>query len=339
MSNNGIVSNKEMAQNVRTKKSFGELYSKYGTFVVLLVMVIISALLSDRFLTPTNLVNILRQNAVIAIMGFGSTFVMCVGGINIAYDKILGLTGCVGCTVYVLTGGNLFLALAAALLVGALIGVFYGNMVTMFNLPPFIVGLAISSIAEGIVMIYTNASPITGIKDSSFSWLGQGYVGPIPTPIVICAMMMVLTWFILRKMTFGRHCVATGGNRAAAEACGIRTKRVINIVYILDGVLCALAACVFMGRLGAGQPSPGTGYGFDAITGVVIGGASLDGGSGGAVGTLVGILVVGVLNNIMNLKGVSSYYQLLAKGIMILIAVVIDIKTKESIAKSGINKK
>lgn len=338
MSNNGIIGNKERAANVRTKKSFGELYSKYGTFAILAILVILSALLSDRFLTPANLINILRQNAVIAIMGFGTTFIMCVGGINIAYDKILGLTGCIGCTAFVMSGGNIFVGIAAALLCGVLVGAFYGNMVTKFNLPPFIVGLAISSIAEGIVMIYTNAAPIQGIKNTWFSWLGQGYIFSIPTPIVICLIMMVVTWFILRKTTFGRHCVATGGNRAAAEACGIRTKRVINTVYILDGLLCALAACVFMGRLGVGQPSPGQGYGFDAITGVVIGGASLDGGSGGAIGTLVGILVVGVLNNIMNLKGISSYYQLLVKGGMILIAVIIDMKTKESIAKSGMKK-
>lgn len=190
-----------------------------------------------------------------------------------------------GCTAFVLSGGNIFVALLASLLCGALVGAFYGNMVTMFKLPPFIAGLAISSIAEGIVMIYTNASPIQGIKGTWFSWLGQGYIFSIPTPIVICLVMMVATWFILRKTTFGRHCVATGGNRAAAEACGIRTKRVINTVYIMDGVLCALASCVFMGRL-----------------------------------------------------GVSSYYQLLAKGIMILVAVIVDMKTKESIAKSDMKK-
>ena len=120
-----------------------------------------------------------------------------------------------GCTAFVLSGGNIVVALLASLLCGALVGAFYGSMVTMFKLPPFIVGLAISSIAEGIVMIYTNASPIQGIKGTWFSWLGQGYIFSIPTPIVICLVMMVATWFILRKTTFGRHCVATGGNRAA----------------------------------------------------------------------------------------------------------------------------
>jgi inositol transport system permease protein len=145
----------------------------------------------------------------------------------------------------------------------------------------------------------------------------------------------VITWFILRKMVFGRHAIAVGGNKNAAIASGIRANRVIRLVYTLDGITCAIAAIIFMSRLGAGQPNPGSGYAFDAITGVVVGGASLSGGTGGAAGTFVGVMIVGILNNIMNLLGMSSYYQLIVKGFLIVVAVVVDMLTKEALVKSS----
>jgi len=320
--------------NAHHKKSFVELYSKYGTFTILIVCCLIGVIVSPNFLTPSNLINVIRQNAYLLIMAFGSTFIMVVGCINIAYDKLLAFIGCVSCLVYIQTQ-SMLVTLVAGMLLGSLFGWAYGFFVTKFKMPAFIVGLAISSVAEGAVLLATNGRSVPGVMGTSYTWFGQGYIGPVPVPIVFMVFCMIITWFILRKMVFGRHAIAVGGNRNAAIASGIRADHVIRMIYVLDGILTGLAAVLFMSRLGTGQPNPGSGYGFDAITGVVIGGASLSGGSGGAMGTFVGIMIVGILNNIMNLLGLSSYYQLIIKGALILIAVIIDMKTKEALVKAG----
>ena len=323
-----------MTGRIKQEKSFSELYSQYGIFVILVVEMIAGALLSSKFFTGSNLTSVIRQNVFIAILGFGSTFVMLVGCINIAYDTMLAFTGCIACMAYVATQ-NALIALLVGIGVGMLLGYAYGCCVTYLRLPPFIVGLGISSICEGAVLLVTNAIPISGITNTSFSWFGQGFIGPFSVPILIVLIMMMVTWFILKRTTFGRHAVAVGDNKNAAISSGIVADRVIRQVYILDGLCVGLAAVIFMSRLGSGQPSPGTGYGFDAITGTVVGGSSLTGGSGGAIGTFIGVLIVGVLNNIMNLLRVNSYWQAVAKGVMILIAVTIDNITKSSVAKSG----
>ena len=329
------MSDKKTAAAVKQKRSLAELYSKYGTFTILLLVVIIGAIASPKFLTPDNLTNVIRQNSYLLIIAFGTTFVMVVGCINIAYDQMLALVGCASCLVYVNTAGNLLLTVVISLILGAFIGLCYGFLVTYFNLPPFIVGLAISSACQGVTLLITGGRSIPGTMGTSYTLLGQGSIFGIQIPILIMFVCMGVTWVILRKMVFGRHAIAVGGNRQAAIASGIRAKRVIRIVYIMDGLLLGLAAVVFMSRLGVGQPNPGTGYGFDAITGVNIGGASLSGGSGGAVGTFVGVLIVGLLNNIMNLRGLSSAWQFLVKGFLIVVAVIVDMKTKEAMVKGG----
>ena len=321
-------------QAAAKKKSFVELSSKYGTFAILLIVFLAGTVLSPNFLTTRNLVNVIRQNAFLLIMGFGATFIMVVGCINISYDMEIAFVGCLSCIIY-LQSGSLFIATVVSIIVGALIGLFYGWLVTYFRLPPFIVGLAVSSIAQGSVLVMTGGRSIPDTMNTSYTWLGPGYIGSIPVPIIFMVISMIITWFILRKMIFGRHAIAVGGNRQAAIASGIRADHVIRMVYLLDGVLTALAAVIFMSRLGSGQPNPGSGYGFDAITGVVIGGASLSGGSGGAVGTFIGVMIVGFLNNIMNLLGLNSNYQLIIKGVLIIIAVIADMKTKEALVRSG----
>lgn len=319
---------------VKQKKSFGELYSKYGTFTILLLVMVIGTIASPRFLTSQNLMNVIRQNSFLLIMAFGSTFIMVVGGINIAYDKILAFIGCLSCMIFIQTQ-SMVLTMLLSVIIGGAVGWLYGFFTTYFKMPPFIVGLAVSSIAEGAVLISTNGRSVPGVMGTKYTWFGQGYIGSIPVPIIFMFICMIITWFILRKMVFGRHAIAVGGNRQAAIASGIRADRVVRLVYLLDGLLTGLAAVVFMSRLGAGQPNPGSGYGFDAITGVVIGGASLSGGSGGAVGTFVGVLIVGMLNNIMNLLGMNNSYQLIVKGALILMAVIVDMKTKGALAKAG----
>lgn len=323
------------AKPVKQKKSFAELYSKYGTFTILVLVMIIGTIASPKFLTLDNMSNVIRQNSYLLIIAFGTTFVMVVGCINIAYDNMLALVGCASCLIYVGMNGSLIATIAVSLVLGAILGFVYGFLVTRFDLPPFIVGLAVSSACQGLTLLITGGRSIPGTMGTSYTFIGQGKIGSVPVPIIIMFVCMAITWVILRKMVFGRHAIAVGGNRQAAIASGIRAKRVILIVYIMDGVLLGLASLVFMSRLGVGQPNPGTGYGFDAITGVNIGGASLSGGSGGAVGTFIGVLIVGLLNNIMNLRGLSSAWQYLVKGILIVIAVIVDMKTKDAMVKGS----
>ena len=324
----------EDQQTAKRRMNFGELYSKYGMFVILFAMMAIGSFLSDNFLTTRNLLNILKQNSYLLVMAFGTTFVMVIGCINIAYDNIMTLIGCSTALIFLATQ-NLALTLLVLLVLGALVGYLYGGMVTFLNLPPFIVGLAVSSICQGLTILVTRGQIVSGLNGSAYTVAGQGKVGNVPVAILIMLVCMAVTWFLLRLTKFGRYAIAVGGNKKAATVAGIRANQVIRLVYVLDGITAAIAGYMFMSRLGAGQPSPGTGYGFDAITGVVIGGASLSGGSGGAVGTFIGVMVVALLTNIMNLLHLSSYYQMIAKGVLIVIAVVVDIKTKRASVRAG----
>lgn len=310
--------------------SFSRLYAKFGTVLILIVFVIVASLLSENFLTGPNLTNVLRQIVVVTIMGFGSTFVLIAGQINIAYDSLIALVGCSACLVMVQTG-NVFLSVLFGLVLGVAIGFVYGFLVTKFTLPAFIVGLAINTIARGIILLLTSGKTIGNLGD--FAIIGQGYIGFIPIPVVIMIGCLLLSWFMLNKSCFGRHVFAVGGNRKAAIASGINADWTITKIYMFDGLMTAVASIVFMSRMAAGQPSAGTGYAFDAITGVVVGGTSIAGGVGSIGGTVVGATIVGIINNIMNLMNVNSYWQQITQGVVILVAVIVDVLTKRSLAK------
>lgn len=312
------------------RSSFSKFYSKYGTACVLVIMILVSALLSSNFLKIANITNVLRQITVVTILGFGATFVLILGEINVAYDSLIPLIGCLSCMAMVRTQ-NILIAVIVGVALGGLVGFFYGLLVTAFEIPSFIVGLAFGTLSRGIIYLITNGAPVQNIGDLKI--LGQGYIGVIPIPVIIMLVLLGATWFILNKTCFGRHVLAVGGNRAAAIASGIRANSIIRKVYVLDGLLVGLASVIFMARLNCGQPGAGAGYAFDAITGVVVGGTSLSGGVGNIPGTLIGAAVVGVINNIMNLKNISSYVQQIVQGGIILLAIVVDIKIKKSVKK------
>lgn len=318
-------------KKVRSKQlNLGELYGRYGVIVILVVIFIAASFLSDNFLTQANLTNVLRQIVVITIVGFGGTFILISAQINIAYDALLACIGCLSCLTMVKTN-NVFLAIAVGILIGAGVGWIYGFFVTYFSMPAFIVGLAINTIARGTIMLITQAKNITNLGD--FTVIGQGYLGPIPVPVIIMFVLLAICWVILNKTCFGRHVFAIGGNISAAEASGINTDSVTRRVFMLDGIMTGIAGIILMSRMATGQPSAGDGYAFDAITAAVVGGASLTGGSGNVIGTIIGAAIVGVINNIMNLTNVNSYWQQIVKGIIILIAVIIDVQTKKAAAK------
>lgn len=315
------------------KKSFnvGEFYGKFGTLIILLVIFVLSSLFVPSFVKPQNLSNVLMQNAVVIILAYGATFVILLGHTNVSYGSAIAFIGCLACLVNVKTG-SLPLTLATALAVGAILGLINGYVITKFNIPAFIMTLAVTTIARGGALLITNGTPISGMG-SSFNWFGQGYIGPLPTQVVIMAILFIGVWILLNKTRFGRHVYAVGGNENAAKASGIKTKLVTQKVFLIDGIITSIAAIVFMARQASGTPAGGVSYEFDAITAVVVGGTSLSGGSGNVVGTLIGGLLVGIINNVQNLLGINTYWQQVVKGGLILFAVIIDVVTKRAAAR------
>ncbi|MDO4648385.1 MAG: ABC transporter permease [Eubacteriales bacterium] len=314
----------------REKFSFALFYQKFGVFTLLVIIFLVAMLLNRNFIKINNLRNILKQMVLIAIIASGGCYVLICAQINIAYDGLIACLGCTSCLIMLKTGNPAF-ALIGTIVIGGCIGFAYGSFVTIFRVPGFIVGLAINSIASGTILIITHGNKIVGM-DESYEILGNGSIGPIPINVIVAAVVMIICHIILAKSTFGRQVYAVGGNRQAAIASGIDADAVIRKVYILDGITTAVAGYLFMSRLGTGLPSAGKGYAFDAITGAVVGGASIYGGKGTIVGCLVGATIVTILDNILSLMNVNSYWQSVFSGSIILLAVLIDIATKEAAA-------
>ena len=325
--------------NTKKKFNFGEFYGKWGTLMILVVIVILSALFVPNFVKPRNISNILLQNAVVAMLAFGATFVIILGHINVAYGSELAFIGCIAC----LSMNSLqtmmppvaaaVITVLIAMLVGLVIGALNGLVITKFGIPAFIMTLAVTTIARGGALLLTDGTPVSGMDDA-FNWFGQGFIGPIPTSVLIMAILFIVTWVLLNKTCFGRHIYAVGGNENAAIASGSKSKNVVKRAFILDGLITGLAAVVFMARQASGTPAGGLQYEFDAITAVVVGGTSLSGGSGNVVGTIIGAVIVGIINNVQNLLHINTYWQQVVKGLVILFAVIIDVVTKQAAAKA-----
>lgn len=323
----------------KEKFNFGEFYGKWGTLLILVVIAVLSALFVPNFIKPRNLINVLLQNAVVAMLAFSATFVIILGHINVAYGSELAFIGCISCLVMnsIQTTTSPIVAalisLVVAVAVGMVIGAINGYVITKFNIPAFIMTLAVTTIARGGALLLTNGTPVAGMDDA-FNWFGQGYIGPIPTSVVIMILLFVVAWVLLNKTCFGRHIYAVGGNENAAVASGINSKKVVKRAFLLDGIFTGIAALVFMARQASGTPAGGLQYEFDAITAVVVGGTSLSGGSGNVVGTIIGAIIVGIINNVQNLLHINTYWQQVVKGLVILIAVIIDVVTKRAAAKA-----
>lgn len=282
--------------------------------------------MSPNFLTIHNIFNVLRQVSINALIAFGMTFVILTGGIDLSVGSILALTGAV--TAGFLAGGmDPILAMSLGLLLGAVLGAINGIIIAKGKVAPFIATLATMTIYRGLTLVYTEGKPISGLGDSlSFQLLGKGYFLGIPVPIVTMILAFAILYFILKKTTFGRRVYAVGGNEEASKLSGINTDRIKIYVYSLTGALAALAALILTSRLNSAQPTAGNMFELDAIAAVVLGGTSLTGGRGWIVGTVIGALIIGVLNNGLNLIGVSSFFQQVVKGLVILVAVLLDRK-------------
>lgn len=299
---------------------------KLGPLLGFIILVIIVSVLNPDFLEPLNILNLLRQVAINALIAFGMTFVILTGGIDLSVGSILALSSAFVANL-MLAGVDPILAIIIGCAAGGVMGMVNGLMITKGKMAPFIATLATMTIFRGLTLVYTNGNPITGLGDSmAFQLFGRGYFLGIPVPAITMAITFIVLWVILHKTPFGRKTYAIGGNEKAAIVSGIKVPRVKIMIYSLAGALSALAGAILTSRLNSAQPTAGTSYELDAIAAVVLGGTSLSGGRGRIVGTLIGALIIGTLNNGLNLLGVSSFYQMVVKGIVIVIAVLIDRK-------------
>lgn len=309
-----------------SKQETKELITKLGPLIGLFLLVIVITLLNPSFLSVNNLLNVLRQVSISALIAFGMTFVILTGGIDLSVGSTLALTGATAASLLA-SGTDPIIAMGAALILGLLLGAVNGVIITKGKVAPFIATLATMTIYRGLTLVYTEGRPVSGLGDSvAFQMFGKGYFFGIPVPVITMIITFVVLYFILHKTTFGRRVYAVGGNEEASKLSGISPDRVKIAVYAITGLLAAMSALILTSRLNSAQPTAGESYELDAIAAVVLGGTSLTGGKGWIFGTLVGALIIGVLNNGMNLIGVSSFFQQVVKGVVILLAVLIDRK-------------
>ena len=297
-----------------------------GIIIALLAMFIFLTVFPttrSTFLTPKNMFNILRQNASNLFLATGMTMVIILGGIDLSVGSVIALSGVVAAGCVVNFGLPEAVGFIAAIAVGAGVGLFNGFIICKTDIPPFIVTLASMNITKGIALVLTGGAPIRCMTDA-FKFPGAGYVGPVPTPVILMFIIFILAALMINKTQLGRHIYAVGGNVQAAKFSGISVQKVKFIVYAYTGVMAGIAGVVIASRLYSGQPTAGDGAEMDAIASVVVGGTSMSGGSGRIGGTLIGVLIIGVLNNGLNLMGVDSNFQYIVKGLVILLAVYVD---------------
>ena len=273
-----------------------------------------------------NLLNVTRQVSINAVISVGMTLVILTGGIDLSVGSILAFAGSI--TAGLLSGGqSLIPAIIVGVVAGAFIGMINGALITRAGIPPFIATLGTMTAARGFTLVYTDGRPITGMEEA-FRFLGGGYIAGIPVPVIIMAVIFLLAHIMLTRTKFGRYVYAIGGNEEAARLSGIGTKKILLSVYTLAGLLAGFSGVIMASRLNSAQPTAGAGFELDAIAAVVLGGTSLSGGVGTVGGTLIGAMIIGVLDNGLNLLNVSSFYQQVAKGVVILLAVYVDKKRK-----------
>lgn len=304
------------------EKSF---WLRYSALYGVIALIVVSSFLSPYFLTLDNLFNVLRQWSMVALISVGMTFVIINRGIDVSGGSILALACVLGAAILPKVG--VWPMIAIILLAGTACGLLNGLAITWGNIPPFITTLGMMTIARGLALIIAEGRTILATLPPAFNfWTGSGRLWGVPTPILLVGTVFLVAWFVLRMTRYGRHVALVGDNEAAAYVAGIRVQRTILSVYVIHGFLAGLAGLVFLGRLGVGEPTAGFLYELNAIAAVVIGGTPFTGGQGGVGFTLLGVLILGLTYNILNLMGVSPYAQDVARGVIIILAVYISVR-------------
>lgn len=303
---------------------------EYGALIALILLVVIMSMISPQFRTFSNFLTLLRQASINGLIAFGMTIVILTGGIDLSVGSTLGLTGALFAGLIVNVGMPIPLAILVALIFGLILGLVSGFLVGKAKLQPFIATLITLTVYRGLTMIYTNGRPISNLTADEYMgseflmFIGRGAILGIPVPVIILFIAFILFYLLLNKTVLGRKIYAVGSNERAAQLSGINTDRIKLFVYSISGLTSTIAALILVSRLNSAQPTLGTGYELDAIAATAIGGTSMTGGRGKISGTLLGILIIAVLSNGMNILGISSYYQDVVKGIVILLAVLVD---------------
>lgn len=302
-----------------------------GCMIMLLVLIIFLSITTDTFLTSRNMSNVIRQISTTIYIAAACTMIFIVGGIDLSVSATVA-AGAIMATMMCDAGIPFYISGICGILLGAVIGIINGFIIANTKLSPFIVTYAMQSIVRGAVYIITGGVALR-ITDSAFLSFGNGALFGIPLPIYYLVVIILFVWFVLTCTRFGRHMYSVGGNSTAAAYAGIKIKKIKVFVYTFSGIMAALAGLVLSARNVSGQPTLGTGLEMDAIAAIVLGGSSMDGGLGSVGGTVLGALIIGLLNNGFNLLGLDSYWQYVAKGIVILIAVYADQVRAEKMQK------
>ena len=318
--------------NSQLKKKLTIQINVFRSVLILFIICAFAAILSPDFLSTSNLFNVFKQIAVAGIVASGMTFVILTGGIDLSVGSILGLAGVMSAGVLSSTGDPI-LAVLTALGIGIACGFANGLLIAQFGIPPFIATLSMMTLLRGCVLVYTKGSPIP-VKVDSYKFIGKGSFFGIPVPIIILIILFALAHYILTQTAFGRSVYAFGGNREASRLSGINTKKTEWMVYVINGLMCGLAAIVLTARLGSAQSTSGSGIEMDAIAAVILGGTSLSGGTGFVLPTVVGAMIMGIIDNILTLMNVNPHATNIVKGAVIIIAVLVDKKVKDLSAKA-----
>lgn len=308
-------------------KKAGRFFSKYGIYFALVLLVAALAVISPPFFTAPNIIDILRQISVIGILAVGQTIVIITAGIDLSVGSILALSAVMAASFAHPGQYPLIVPLLVGIFAGFACGAINGLLIAKSRLAPFIVTLGMMTAARGMALVYTSGRPVFNLTNA-YDTIGTGSLIGVPLPVVIFLVVILFGVFITKFTRFGRYVYAVGGNEPAAKASGINTDQILIAVYILQGVLAGIAGIVLSSRVMSASPSLGEGYELDAIAAAVIGGTSLMGGVGTISGTVVGALIIGVMNNGLDMLNVSSYWQLIVKGAIIILAVLLDKKAK-----------
>ena len=309
------------------RNSLLEILRRFSVFLILVGLCLLLSLLSERFLIPSNFLNVALHTSVVAITAIGMTFTMLTAGIDLSVDSILALSSALSAGFIIKQGIPTYPAMALALAVGVGLGAVSGLLIVKGRLPPFVATLAMLAVARGRTLVYTGGWTIP-IMLEEFTFWGTGKLGPFPVPVVVMAVVFAAAYTTLSRTRFGLHVYAVGGGKETARLAGINTELVTISVYVISGFTAALAGIITAAHLWSAQPNVAAGLELDAIAASVLGGTSLFGGVGGVGGTMVGAFIMSVLNNGLNLLEISSYYQKVIKGVVFILAVTLDLYTK-----------
>jgi putative xylitol transport system permease protein len=323
-------------QRVTASEVAKRIAREHGIYLAFAILVVALSFANQYFLTKSNISNVLLQTSINGVLAFGMTFVIITQGIDLSVGSVLALAGIISASfatsssIATVAGGPypVIVALTVGIFVGVACGAIDGVIVARFKVPPFVATLGMLSAARGLTLIYAGGRPVPALTPQ-FRWIGNGSLLGVPAPVLIFGVVFILSWFVLARTRFGRYVYAVGGNPRAAKTSGINVMRIRFTVYVICGALAGLAGMLLAARTGSALTQAGIGYELDAIAAVVIGGVSLSGGVGRVTGTLIGALIIGVMNNGLDLMGIESYYQQVLKGMLIVGAVMLDQKENQ----------